>query len=184
MRLDQGFVEQWNGEWIKEKLVTRINLKKWTHEQEENSNIIRSIWPKITFGNHQDTIESVIKHYFTHKQFDGVDKILQDWQSVTEVHAYHHQDETVAVTFVNKYGNDVEGSQFCWNYAQPKLALGHYSLVKECDWYQQQGCDYYYMCESTGPIDEYKSKYAGFEWYTGARWSNNIKRYIEQINTL
>ena len=184
MRLDQGYVEQWNGEYIKEPLVTRINLHKWQHKDTTDDRIVRSIWPKIALPNHAEAIEDVIKQYFTYKKFDGASDILANWQEVTEVHAYHVDDITCAVTFCKKYGNDVEGSQFCWDYKQPKLALGHYSLIQELNWYKQQGLKHYYMCESTGPIDTYKTKYQGFEWYTGARWSNNTKRYIEQINTL
>jgi len=184
MRLDQGFVEQWNGEWIQEKLVTRINLSKWQHQDNENSNIIRAIWPKISLPNHKTVIESIIKQYFDHKKFTGVEETLQHYEAIDEVHAYMVDDEVCAVTLVKKYGDDVEGSQFCWNYKQPKLGLGHYSLIQELNWYKAQGYDHYYMCESTGSIDSYKTKYQGFEWYTGARWSNNIKRYVEKINTL
>mgnify|MGYP001258282080 CR=1 FL=1 len=184
MKISQGYVEQWNGEWVQEKLVTRINLKKWQPNYKENDDIRRIIWPKIALPNHVDVIESVVKQYFKYKKFEGVEHVLQDWQEVDEVHAYMVDNDICAVTFIKKYGADVEGSQFCWDYKQPKLALGHYSLMQELEWYKQKGFAHYYMCESTGPIDEYKTKYVGFEWYTGARWSNNTKRYIEQINTL
>ena len=184
MELKKGFVEQWDGEWIQEKLVTRINLSKWQHQDNTDENIIRSIWPKIALPNHKDAIESVIKKYYNYKKFEDVGDTLKHWQEIDEVHAYHVDDNVCAVTFVKIYGNDVEGSQFCWDYERPKLALGHYSLVQELNWYKEQGYDHYYMCESTGKTDDYKTKYVGFEWYTGARWSNNIKRYNEQINTV
>ena len=125
--------------------------------------------------------------YTKYKQFPSVQPIFHGAfiDPRCEFVTYKVDSKVVAWTMIRKLDETVvDNMQFCWDYKKPKLALGHYSLIQELNWYKAQGYDHYYMCESTGSIDSYKTKYQGFEWYTGARWSNNTKRYIEQINTL
>ncbi len=182
-KLSEGYIEQWNGTWKKGFAPTRINLNKITARTKPKSTIDRAVFERTGYGHHAKQIESIIKTYFKHKKFRGLSPLLKDWRETDQIHYYIYKKMPVAVSLINFYDNDVEGSQFCWDYRHPKLKLGFYSLQRELEFYASKGYDYFYLCESTGPQDEYKTKYTGFEWFDG-KWSTDKQEYICKINSV
>tara|TARA_Y100000310_G_scaffold314361_1_gene363642 strand:- start:339 stop:896 length:558 start_codon:yes stop_codon:yes gene_type:complete len=181
--LEEGYVEQWDSNWKKVFAPTRINLNKRKLLHKPNKNYTVPIFEQSGFAHHSDIIENIIKAYFKYKKFKNVNNVLENWTNSDQVHLYMYKDEPIAVSMFNIYDNDIEGSQFCWDYKNPKLKLGHYSLKRELDFYKLRGYDYLYLCESTGPEDTYKTQYDGFEWFDN-EWKTDTKAYIHKINSV
>ena len=181
--LEEGYVEQWDSSWKKVFAPTRINLNKRKLLHKPRKTITVPVFERSGYGHHIGPIESIIKSYFKYKKFNNVNAVLENWTYSDQVHLYMYKEVPSAVSLINFYDNDVEGSQFCWDYKQPRLKLGHYSLQRELDFYKLRGYDYFYLCESTGTDDEYKAKYNGFEWFDG-EWRTDTKAYIRKINSV
>ena len=47
----------------------------------------------------------------------------------------------------------------------------------ELKWAQDNFVGYFYMGSGYEQSSEYKSKYKGFQWWTGTEWSTNKKLY-------
>ena len=181
--LAEGYVESWDYEWKKVFAPTRINLNKRKLQHKPDKNYSVPVFEKSGYGHHIGPIESIIKSYFKYKKFNNVNAVLENWTYSDQVHLYMYKEVSSAVSLINFYDNDVEGSQSCWDYKQPRLRLGHYSLQRELDFYKLRGYKYLYLCESTGPEDTYKAQYDGFEWFDN-EWKTDTKAYIRKINSV
>ena len=67
--------------------------------------------------------------------------------------------------------------QFCWDYENPRLFLGKYSLIKEMEFAKEMGFEWIYMGDGYQKICEYKCYIPGFQFWTGRKWSEDIDLY-------
>ena len=72
--------------------------------------------------------------------------------------------------------------QFCWDYDNPKMFLGKYSVIKEMEYAKKMGFDWVYMGDGYQKICEYKCYFPGFEFWTGRKWSSDIDFYKKLIS--
>jgi arginyl-tRNA--protein-N-Asp/Glu arginylyltransferase len=71
--------------------------------------------------------------------------------------------------------------QFIWDYQDPKLSLGTVAQYYECETAKLLNCEYVYLLGGYELCCLYKSKYPGFEFWTGAEWSKDIELYTELV---
>ena len=69
--------------------------------------------------------------------------------------------------------------QFCWDYENPRLYLGKYSLIKEMEFAKEMGFEWVYMGDGYQKICQYKCYMPGFQFWTGREWSKDIDFYKE-----
>lgn len=55
--------------------------------------------------------------------------------------------------------------------------IGAMTLKMEIDWARQSHCSHFYLGPGYEKSSIYKSKLPGFEWWTGSRWSRDVKLY-------
>ena len=72
--------------------------------------------------------------------------------------------------------------QFCWDYENPRLFLGKFSIIKEIEYCKEKGFDYLYMGDGYQSMCEYKSSLPGFEFWTGKKWSKDAKMYKKLLH--
>jgi hypothetical protein len=57
------------------------------------------------------------------------------------------------------------------------IPISHITLDIELKWARGRGMDHYLLGSGYEQSSAYKSKYKGFEWWTGAEWSTSRKQY-------
>jgi hypothetical protein len=90
---------------------------------------------------------------------------------------YWNNDQLVAWSKIYQYQGELETAYFAWDYQQPKLHLGIRSLEHEIAWAKNLGYKYMYLGPGYESCSVYKSKVAGFEWWTGSEWSQDVEHY-------
>lgn len=135
----------------------RIDLTKtnYTPMSDTNSRYIvhESMYPECF---------DIYRQYCEYKQFESVMPLFeQQFRDVyTEIIGYFSNRRLVAFSLIKKYDlENVEATQFAWNYSNPKLRLGIESLKNECAIYKARGFKYFYL----GQADQYKSQIDGYE---------------------
>ena len=68
--------------------------------------------------------------------------------------------------------------QLAWNYHNPKLSVGVHAQYYEMEIARSMGYRYVYLCPGYETACIWKSRFPGFEWWTGEKWSTNKKRYV------
>ena len=136
-------------------MYARIDLSKTNYTIEVD-------WKYITKPN-AEVLENIYNTYCVYKKFDSVMPIFPEEYTNPNndvIGYYNARSELVAFSLLERYNEkNVEALQFAWNYAEPKLRLGHASLSTECAIYKARGFDYLYL----GGADEYKKDIDGFE---------------------
>ena len=91
---------------------------------------------------------------------------------------YYVDGDPIAFTFLRDVGSSsVFSTQFAWDYENPKLYLGKYANLAEIDYCIDNNKDYMYLGMGYENCCIYKSDYSGFEFWTGAEWSNDVEHY-------
>jgi len=93
-------------------------------------------------------------------------------------------DHIVGFTKQKRYGGD-DGYGFSEGMASGyesvihacSLPISHITLDIELNWARTTGVDYYMLGSGYENSSAYKSKYKGFEWWTGTYWSTSRKQY-------
>ena len=80
-----------------------------------------------------------------------------------------------------KYGHSIDNWQYAWDYANPSLHLGRYSMDHEIRTAYDKGYNWFYLGASYDKSCEYKCKIPGFQWWTGKEWSTDIGLYLMHI---
>jgi hypothetical protein len=102
------------------------------------------------------------------------------------------KDEGVPVAFTKfiRYQEGLESQFTCWNYHKPKMQLGKGIIDIEVRYAKTLGLNHLYIGQGYEKGSIFKSKYSGFEWWTGNEWSKDVDKYKElcardsDINTL
>tara|TARA_R100000005_G_scaffold96527_1_gene84195 strand:+ start:1441 stop:2211 length:771 start_codon:yes stop_codon:yes gene_type:complete len=132
-----------------------------------------------------DEIQGVYEKYMAHRGFvddlgEGgpAHQIELDPENKLVFH-YYHEGVLRAYTLVRTYDNSpsITGLQFCWDYHNPKMSLGKFSVVKEIEWAKENKMKYLYMMAGYEDTCIYKRDYTGFEFWDGIKWSKDKKMY-------
>lgn len=83
----------------------------------------------------------------------------------------------VAFTKFRIYNGGIESEMFCWDYSEPKVSLGIAIQSKEIEYAKSLGLEYLYIGPGYEVGSIYKSRFPGFEWWTGYKWSDDVQSY-------
>lgn len=147
--------------------------------------------PGVTFslGEYDKKLDVIFEQYMSIKKFSKhydfkVDLNRAEWIVVEDT------GTPVAFTKMTNYDGGIESTFSAWNYHKPKLSIGAKLLHYEIDHARSKSLDHLYIGAGYGPSAIYKSKYDGFEWWTGNEWSTDKNEFVrlcdrdETINTL
>jgi hypothetical protein len=92
---------------------------------------------------------------------------------------YYYDNKPVAFTEAMLIDNHFMTGQFAWDYEDEKLGMGTYATLFEIKYCMKENYKNYYFSYSYENSSAYKSKYDGFEFWTGRKWCNDKKIYKE-----
>ena len=163
---------------------TRINLKKFadtrsTRKCRKKCKDIEVKYVKASDAN-IDILKGIFNKYFEYRNFKPwkLEPLLNLEIERKYFLLYYLNEKPIAFTFLRDVGsNSVFSTQFAWDYLEPKLYLGKYANVAEIDYCILNKKDYMYIGAGYETCCIYKSDYAGFEFWTGEKWSDDVEHY-------
>ena len=186
--------------WINAR-NTRLLLKKFTFSKKQKK-ILRKKDIRVEIHDKLDdalfiTISDIYKKYIQYKKYYEKDyeeesEIFEkedyiDWKYFI----YYYKDKPVAFTELKVFDSKhVLTGQFAWDYENPKLGMGTYATLYEIDWSIKNKCKKYYLSYGYEKSSVYKSRFDGFEFWTGKSWIDNkltykkLCEYDTEIETL
>ena len=102
-------------------------------------------------------------------------KIDPSSKIILELYDY---DELVAFSVIRMNPAPVS-LQFAWTYHDPKLSLGIHCQYFELQYLRELGHGYNYVCPGYERTCIWKSRFPGFEFWTGTIWSKDKKLYAQ-----
>ena len=102
-------------------------------------------------------------------------KIDPEDKRILEVYDY---DELVAFSILRMEPAPVS-LQFAWTYHDPKLSLGIHCQYFELNYFKDLGYAYNYVCPGYERTCIWKSRFPGFEFWTGTTWSQDKTAYAK-----
>ncbi len=164
--LDQGFLLR-SGLW-RQCRSTRSKLSETAYE-------IMPDAEQLTNYDYDELLE-INQNFLSHKQFALAphDIVIT---ATDLIWGYYDQEILVAWSKIHQYNSELETAYFAWNYARPRLHLGIRSLEHELAWAKSLGYKYMYLGPGYESCSVYKSRIAGFEWWTGSEWSQDTEHY-------
>ena len=127
-----------------------------------------------------DHLDPVWERYVEYKGFlknnsDFRSSLSLDPQNKIILELYDY-DELVAFSIIRIEPGPVS-LQFAWTYHDPKLSLGILSQRFEMEYLFSEGHEYHYVCPGYEKTCIWKSRFPGFEFWTGTHWSRNKQLY-------
>ena len=174
--LDAGWGIQ-NDQWYASRMV-RLNISKY--------NKLPKQIPHHTFTISDNTysldqIHKVFDQFVKARDFTSLYDIESDLDRVKWL-LVHKDDQLVAFTKFISYDGGLESQFTAWDYAEPKLSIGIKIVDHEVAYAKSLGLKYLYIGPGYGDECIYKSKFQGFEWWTGKEWSTDASAYVELCN--
>ena len=173
--------------WINAR-NTRLLLKKFTFSKKQRK-ILRKKDIRVEIYDKLDdalfiTISDIYKKYIQYKNFREKDyeeesEIFEkedyiDWKYFI----YYYKDRPIAFTELKVFDSKhVLTGQFAWDYENPKLGMGTYATLYEIDWSIKNKCKKYYLSYGYEKSSVYKSRFDGFEFWSGKSWIDNKLTY-------
>lgn len=125
----------------------------------------------------RERLKVIYEKYIAYRDY-RYDLSIDDIISNSHGHLYYvYQNEIVAFSFYRKIGEAHLGIEFAWDYSEPKLSLGHTNIHYNILFAKMNRCKYMYLSSGYESCSIYKSKYPGFEWWTGYSWSKDVEQY-------
>ena len=107
---------------------------------------------------------------------DTVDKII----AFTKLKKYHYQEDAFT-GMVHADPNNQDTAMFWAGYESVIHCnldpISQLTLDIELQWAKEHRAAYFYMGAGYETSSQYKSKWVGFEWWTGTKWSKSKKLY-------
>lgn len=181
-------INEWseNKRWFQSRAV-RIDVQKWVAQMKETKLKIRlpitySITPLADYPEKlRDDFARVFEAYVTHKKFDAPlnwENMLDNESGSKKLISFFKEGKMIAWTVLRPYGSTTLCSlQFAWDYAEPSLQLGKVSQHLELQLAAHDGYKYLNLCSGYEQSCKWKADIAGFQWWTGKRWSSDAGAY-------
>jgi len=181
--LAQGFVDM--GEHWLQVRSSRINIKEYVKtapKYKQRKGVSVEKWSGSFAIKHQNLLEEVYDQFLQHNQFKDT-FILQNFQITDKetFYCYYFENKLVAWSVWSKYGHSIDNWQFAWDYRNPELHLGKYSIDHEIRTAHEKGYNWFYLGASYDKSCEYKQNIPAFEWWTGREWSQDLALYDQHI---
>ena len=111
---------------------------------------------------------------------EAVDKIV----AFTKLKKYHYQEDAMNKFggYTRQIGDPNEDTATWWAGYESVIhcnndPISQLTLDMEMQWAKEHRAAYYYMGSGYETSSQYKSKWNGFEWWTGTEWSKSKKLY-------
>ena len=111
---------------------------------------------------------------------EAVDKIV----AFTKLKKYHYQEDAMNKFggYTRQIGDPNEDTATWWAGYESVIhcnndPISQLTLDMEMQWAKEHRAAYYYMGSGYEISSQYKSKWNGFEWWTGTEWSKSKKLY-------
>ena len=177
--LETGWFPINNLMWFQSR-STRINLQKY-YPSAKVSKLAREIkyYPDVNMTPIKKArLQEIYDKYVKHKGFRDLSLTIDDMIANSHGHIYYtHNNNIIAFTFYKIIGLNYLSVEFAWDYAIPKLSLGHVSLYLESLFARTQRCRYMYLSAGYEKCSIYKADYPGFQWWKGYEWSEDVDKF-------
>ena len=170
--LDKGWIP-WEGLWYNLRSV-RINLSEYKpHETtRKKARLVNGVYEKF---KDSPKYRELYEKYCAYHKFQRT--ITWEQLFTGNVINYYYNDKLIGYSTVDIYEDAMVATQFVWDYAEPSLSLGKVAQMYECEAAKMMGCKHVYILGGYEQCCMYKSDYYGFEWWTGAEWSEDKELY-------
>lgn len=126
----------------------------------------------------KERLEGIYRKYLIHKKYKDQSYSIDDMIRNSHGHIYYVADgKIVAFMFFKTINKALLAIEFAWDYENPKLSLGNVNIYYASLFARFKGCTHIYMSAGYESCSLYKSKYEGFEWWTGWSWSRDVDAY-------
>lgn len=177
--LETGWFPINNVMWYQSR-STRIELSKYkpTKKILKLSRDIK-FYPDVNLTpQKKDRLQQIYNKYLLHKGFQDLSLTIDDMVANSHGHIYYsYNNEIIGFSFYKIIGASYLSIEFAWDYALPKLSLGHVSIYFENLFAKSQRCKYIYMAAGYETCSLYKSDYPGFQWWKGYEWSEDVDTF-------
>jgi hypothetical protein len=123
-------------------------------------------------------LDHIYSAYCLHRGFRKYFEVNDDLANDVYMGYRDWRGDLVAWSKLRPYSPwSIETVLFAWDYREPDLKLGLRTLEHELAWARRHGYRWVYMGPGYERVNRYKSRVAGFEWWTGSAWSNDVEHY-------
>jgi hypothetical protein len=175
MALETGWFPLNKHIWFQSR-STRIQLDKYKTRKSIYKKVKNVTWH--LWKPDKKLLGPIYEKYAAHRQYNTNNLTLDDiCDNSNQILLYRRNGKFIgflAFKIINKAFLSVE---FAWDYEEPELSLGHVSRHVESVLAKQRGCEYIYMSSGYETCSLYKSDYAGFQWWKGYEWSEDVDMY-------
>ena len=162
--------------------VSRINLRDF-REKSRHRKQIRSSGVTSELLDHpkKRIYWKIYQKYIQHKSYTDMcgkaEVLFRPIYGERKYIEYKKNGSVVGFSILEILGNIAIAVQFCWDYADPGIKLGYVNKYFQFRYLKEMNCDKMYLGTSYEASSLKKSEYAGFEWWTGRKWSKNAVLY-------
>ena len=173
--------------WINAR-TSRLILNKFTFSKKQKYKLKSKVTYKLVDKVDEQTKKQqaeVYRKYIRHKNYHekGNEEesedffIFRDDPINWKTFLYYHGDKLIAFTEFYDFGKQILTGQFAWDYEDYKLGVGTFATLSEIKWAIDNGYEKYYLSYAYEEASMYKSKYDGFEFWTGREWLDDKNMY-------
>ena len=173
--------------WINAR-TSRLVLNKFTFSKKQKYKLKSKVTYKLVDKVDEQTKKQqaeVYRKYIRHKNYHekGNEEesedffIFRDDPINWKTFLYYHDDKLIAFTEFFDFGKQILTGQFAWDYEDYKLGVGTFATLSEIKWAIDNGYEKYYLSYAYEEASMYKSKYDGFEFWTGREWSQDTELF-------
>ena len=177
--------------WINAR-SSRLQLSEFTFSKKQKytlnkKDIYVHTYDKLPW-HLEDDIANIYKKYIQHKNYYEVnnekesEEFMRDDPIDWKYFVYYQDNKPIAFTELITFNKHLVTGQFAWDYEDPKLGMGSFATLYEIKWALDNGYNKYYLSYAYENSSMYKSKYDGFEFWTGREWLNDKTIYKNLCN--
>ena len=185
--LSWDYTKMNNLTWINAR-TSRLILNKFTFSKKQKYKLKSKVTYKLVDKVDEQTKKQqaeVYRKYIRHKNYHekGNEEesedffIFRDDPINWKTFLYYHDDKLIAFTEFFDFGKQILTGQFAWDYEDYKLGVGTFATLSEIKWAIDNGYEKYYLSYAYEEASMYKSKYDGFEFWTGREWLDDKNMY-------
>ena len=171
---------------------TRLDVSKFKFNRKARKMLkpavgIETVFKPARECNLQE-LKEVYYKYSNYKNYPIEDNYIEDClKDVDQKYVGEYRENGILRGYVicrihHKSAKAMTSIQFCWDYENPKMFLGKFSVVKEIEYAKSKGFNWVYMGDGYQKICEYKCYFPGFQFWTGKRWTSDMKLYKTLIS--
>lgn len=183
--LETGWFPINNVMWFQSR-STRLNLTKYSPSSKVLK-LARNIkyYPDVNMTPVKKVrLQEIYNKYVQHKGFRDLSLTVDDMIANSHGHIYYTcENKIIGFTFYKIISSNYLSVEFAWDYENPKLSLGHVSIYLESLFAKTQRCRYMYLSAGYEKCSLYKADYAGFQWWKGYEWSDDVDKFRQLCYT-